>query len=50
MVSLVVAQKLLNLIRSYLFVFAFYFFNSRRWIQKDTAEIYVKERSAYVYL
>ena len=38
-------QKLLSLIRSHLFTFAFIFF--RRWIKKDIAAIYVRECSAY---
>ena len=47
MVSFAV-QKLLNLIRSHLFTFVLIFI--RRWTQKDTAVIYVKECSAYVIL
>ena len=41
-------QKLLSLIKSYLLISVFIFI--RRWIQKDTAAIYVKECSAYVFL
>jgi len=40
-------QKLLSLIRSYLFIFVFIFI---RLIKKDLAVIYVKECSAYVFL
>ena len=38
--------KVLSLIKSYLFVFAFV---SRRQIQKNIAAVYVKECSAYVF-
>ena len=47
MVSFAV-QKLLSLMRSHLFIFAFIYF--RRWIQKNISVIYVKECSAYVFL
>ena len=40
-------QKLLNLIRP---IFLFYFQDSRRWVKKDLAVIYVKECSACVFL
>ena len=43
-------QKLLSLIISVYFCFYFYFHYSRRWIEKDLAEVYVKECSAYVFL
>ena len=44
-------QKLLNLIRSYLFIYLFiYFPYSRRWIWKDIAVIYIIERPAYIFL
>ena len=36
-------QKLLNLIMSHWFIFAFYFRYSRRWIKQDIAVIYVKK-------
>ena len=35
-------QNLLNLIRSYLFIFRFYFHYSRRWVIGDLAVIYVR--------
>ena len=41
-------QKLLSLIRSHLFIFAFIYF--RRQIQKNIAMIYVQECSANVFL
>ena len=40
-------QKLLSLIRFYLFIFGLFVHYSIRWIQKDFAVIYVKECSAY---
>ena len=43
-------QNLLNLIRSYLFIFCFYFHYSRTWVIGDLAVIYVIEFSAYVFL
>ena len=49
MVSSVV-QKLLSLIRSHLFIFAFYFQYSGRWVIEDLAVIYVGECFAYVLL
>ena len=42
-------QKLLSLIRSYLFTFVFCFHYSRKWILEDLALIYVIECSAYVF-
>ena len=42
-------QKLLSLIRSYLFIFVFISIN-RRWVIEDLALIYVNECSAYVFL
>ena len=42
-------QKLLSLIRSYLFIFVFISIN-RRWVIEDLAVVYVKEYSAYVFL
>ena len=42
-------HKLLNLIRSYLFIL-FYFHYSRRWVIKDLAVIYLRECSVYVFL
>ena len=42
-------QKLLNLIRSHLFIL-FLFPLSRRWVIEDLALIYVIECSAYVFL
>ena len=42
-------QKLLSLIRSHLFIFVIICY-SRRWIQKNTAVLYVKECSACVSL
>ena len=44
------AQKLLSLIRSHLFIFAFITFALRRQIQKNIIAIYVKECSGYVLL
>ena len=41
-------QMLLNLTRSHLFIFAFFFFCLRRQIQKYIARIYVNECYAYV--
>ena len=49
MVSFAV-QKILNLIRSYLFIFVFIFITLKMWIQKDISGIYAKECSAYVFL
>ena len=49
MVSFAV-QKLLSLIGSHLFIFAFIFLCFRQQIQKKVAMIYVKECSAYVFL
>ena len=43
-------QKLLSLIRSHLFTFAFFFGYSRRWVIEDLALIYVIECSPYVFL
>ena len=43
-------QKLLNLIRSHLFTFCFYFHYSKRCVIEDLAVIYVTEFSAYVFL
>ena len=43
-------EKLLNLIRSRLFIFVFYFRYSRRWVIEDLALIYVIECSTYVLL
>ena len=48
MVSFAV-QKLLSLIRSHLFIFAFVFL-CFRWLQKIISVIFVKECSAYVFL
>ena len=47
MVSFVV-QKLLNLIRSYVFIFLLYLLSFMRQIQKDIAAIYIKECTTYV--
>ena len=44
------AWKLLSLIRSHLFIFAFISFALIRQIQKNIIVIYVKERSGYVLL
>ena len=49
MVSFAV-QKLLSLIRSHLFIFAFIFFVLGDRFKKVIAVIYVKECSAYVFL
>ena len=43
-------QKLLNLIRSHLFIFLFIFITLKMWIQKDISGIYAKECSTYVFL
>ena len=43
-------QRLLSLIRSHLFIFAFISFTLWRQIQKNVAVIYVKECSTYVFL
>ena len=43
-------QKLLSLIKSHLFTFAFFFGYSRRWVIEDLALIYVIDCSAYVFL
>ena len=43
-------QKLLSLIRSYLFTFVFCFHYSRKWIIEDLALIYVFGCSAHVFL
>ena len=43
-------QRLLSLIRSHLFIFAFISFALWRQIQKNIAVIYVKECSTYVFL
>ena len=45
-----VVQKLLILIRSHLFIFAFYFQYSGRWVIEDPAVVYVRESFAYVLL
>ena len=45
-----VVQKLLSLIRSHLFIFAFISITLGRWIIKDLAVIYVRECSAYIFL
>ena len=42
-------QKLLSLIRSYLFIFVFISIN-RRWVIEDLAVVYVKQYTAYVFL
>ena len=42
-------QKILSLIRSHLFTFAFNFYYSRRWVIEDLALIYVIECSAYFF-
>ena len=42
-------QRLLSLIRSHLFIFAFISFTLWRQIQKNVAVIYVKECSTYVF-
>ena len=49
MVSFVV-QKLLSLIRSHLFIFAFIFFVLGDRSKKNVARIFVKEHSACVFL
>ena len=49
MVSFAV-QKLLSLIRLHLFIFAFISFTLGDRSQKNIAAIYVKDRSAYVFL
>ena len=49
MVSFAV-QKLLSLIRSHLFVFVFIFITLGGGSKEDTAAIYIKESSAYVFL
>ena len=46
MVSFAV-QKVLCLIRVPFVYFCFYFHDCRRWIQKDTAVIYIKECSVF---
>ena len=38
-----VVQKLSSLIRSHLFIFAFYFHYSGRWVIEDLAVIYARE-------
>ena len=43
-------QKLLSLIKSYLFIYFFYFHYSRRWFKKDLTVVYVKECFSYVFL
>ena len=43
------AQKLLSLIRSHLFIFAFFYLCFRRQIKKNIAMIYVKEYSATLF-
>ena len=43
-------QKILSLIRSYLFSFVLIFHYSGRWVIEDLALIYVIECSAYVFL
>ena len=45
-----VVQKLLSLIRSHLFIFAFFPQYSGRWVIKDPAVMYVRECFAYVLL
>ena len=45
-----VVQKLLSLIRSHLFSFAFIFITLGGGIIEDTAVIYVREYFAYVFL
>ena len=49
MVSFVV-QKLLILIKSHLFIFAFISITPGRWVIEDPAVIYVRECFAYVSL
>ena len=49
MVSFVV-QKLLGLIRSHLFIFAFVSFALEDGSKKNIAAVYVKECAAYVFL
>ena len=46
-VSLIV-QRLLSLIRSHLFIFAF--ISCERWVTEDPSVIYVRECFAYVFL
>ena len=45
-----IVQKLLSLMRSHLFIFAFIFHYSGRWVREDPAVIYVGECFAYVFL
>ena len=45
-----VVQKLLILVRAHLFIFAFYFQHSGRWVIEDPAVVYVGECFAYVLL
>ena len=45
-----VVQKLLILIRSHLFIFAFISIFSGRWVIEDPAVVYVIESFAYVFL
>ena len=44
-----IVQKLLNLIRSNLFIFVLISYYFKRWVIKELAVIYVKEYSAYVF-
>ena len=43
-----IVQKLLHLIRSYLFI-SFYIHYSRRWVVEDVAVVYVTECFAYAF-
>ena len=45
-----IVQKLLNLIRSNLFIFVLISYYFKRWVIKELAVIYVKEYSAYVFI
>ena len=43
-------QKLLSLIRTHLFIFAFDVHYSGRWVIEDLAMIYVRQCSAHIFL
>ena len=42
-------QRFLSLSGSHLFIFCFYFHCSGRWIEEETATIYVRQCSAYIF-
>ena len=45
-----VVQKLFSLIRSHLFILAFIFITTGRWVIEDPAVIYARVSSLYVFL